>query len=296
MSIRRRPGRSCGSEGAMRARASWKCFSSRVVRARRAIEEAARGKADTSCAHVLPKDLGDWRPTVEFLLGPSAAARICREISVDRFLQIGRARHRRPSAARASARCSRKSGGRAAGRAFDAGHADRFAAATLEIETTKGRIAARAVIVTASTNVLASRQDPVRARPAQAPARCLQPAPARQLRPHRARACPAIRSACSATISCSRKPTARARPRCSPMFPAATLVLCRRGGLVRSRACRQGQRRNDGVRARLARQAVRRRRQEGGQAQPRDAVEQRSLRARRVIGGHRRRSRRRAGS
>src|SRR6478672_1075569 len=35
-------------------------FLSALVRANRAIDEAARGKADVACASVLPKDLGDW--------------------------------------------------------------------------------------------------------------------------------------------------------------------------------------------------------------------------------------------
>ena len=45
-------------------------FLSALVRANRAIEDAARGKADVSCAQALPKDLGDWQPAVEFVLGP----------------------------------------------------------------------------------------------------------------------------------------------------------------------------------------------------------------------------------
>ena len=38
-------------------------FLSALVRANRAIDEAARGKADVACASVLPKDLGDWAGT-----------------------------------------------------------------------------------------------------------------------------------------------------------------------------------------------------------------------------------------
>src|SRR5258708_5845168 len=42
-----------------------------VVRASTAIADAAaRGKVDVACAQALPQDLGDWRPTVEFVLGP----------------------------------------------------------------------------------------------------------------------------------------------------------------------------------------------------------------------------------
>src|SRR5262249_27399501 len=35
-----------------------------------AIAEAAAGKDDISCAKALPADLGDWRRTMEFALGP----------------------------------------------------------------------------------------------------------------------------------------------------------------------------------------------------------------------------------
>jgi len=40
-----------------------------LVRTNSAIFEAARGRVDVSCAQALPKDLGDWRGTIEFFLG-----------------------------------------------------------------------------------------------------------------------------------------------------------------------------------------------------------------------------------
>src|SRR5262249_60336940 len=40
-----------------------------LVRTNTAIADAAR-KSDVACAQVLPKDLGDWRSTIEFVLGP----------------------------------------------------------------------------------------------------------------------------------------------------------------------------------------------------------------------------------
>src|SRR6202022_3254197 len=46
-------------------------FLAALVRANRPIDEASRGKADVSCASVLPKDLGDWAGAVEFVLGAS---------------------------------------------------------------------------------------------------------------------------------------------------------------------------------------------------------------------------------
>jgi monoamine oxidase len=56
-----------------------------VVRANRAIAEAARGKTDISCAQALPRDLGDWRPSVEFFLGPFGCGKGLEEISVYDF-------------------------------------------------------------------------------------------------------------------------------------------------------------------------------------------------------------------
>ena len=51
------------------------------MRANRAIAEAARGRTDVDCAIALPRDLGEWRPTVEFALGPYASARDLDEVS-----------------------------------------------------------------------------------------------------------------------------------------------------------------------------------------------------------------------
>jgi monoamine oxidase len=52
-----------------------------AVRANRAIADAARGRADVDCAKVLPDDLGDWRSTIEFTLGPYAFGRDLAELS-----------------------------------------------------------------------------------------------------------------------------------------------------------------------------------------------------------------------
>src|ERR1700694_578152 len=53
-----------------------------LVRANRAIDDASRGKADVACASVLPKDLGDWAGTAEFVLGANAAGKDLKDISV----------------------------------------------------------------------------------------------------------------------------------------------------------------------------------------------------------------------
>src|SRR5258708_3839402 len=45
-------------------------YLSTVVRANRAIQDAARGKADVNCMQALPNDLGAWRAAAEFFLRP----------------------------------------------------------------------------------------------------------------------------------------------------------------------------------------------------------------------------------
>src|ERR1700712_4719034 len=52
-----------------------------MVRANRAIDDAARGRLDMACATALPKDLGDWAATVEFLLGANATGKDLKELS-----------------------------------------------------------------------------------------------------------------------------------------------------------------------------------------------------------------------
>jgi monoamine oxidase len=55
-------------------------FLAGLVRANTAIADAAR-KSDVACAQVLPKDLGDWRSTIEFVLGPYNCGKELSELS-----------------------------------------------------------------------------------------------------------------------------------------------------------------------------------------------------------------------
>jgi len=127
-----------------------------LVRAHRAIAEAARGRTDVSCAAALPKDLGDWESTVAFVLGASATGADLGALSA-----IDRARLQE----RSSAIGSRQGLGQLlvqlgsdiptalgtpATRIFWGGR-------DVAVETPAGRIAARAAIVTASSNVLAEK-------------------------------------------------------------------------------------------------------------------------------------------
>src|SRR6476660_10354634 len=57
-------------------------FLAALVRANRAIDDASRGRVDVSCASVLPKDLGDWAGTAEFVLGPNTTGKDLKDVSV----------------------------------------------------------------------------------------------------------------------------------------------------------------------------------------------------------------------
>jgi monoamine oxidase len=128
-------------------------FLAAQVRANRAIVEAAR-KTDIACEATLPNDLGDWRPTVEFALGPYMCGKDLEQVSV---LDFARAQDRE-----ADAFCRQGYGALLAAladglsvklatpaTAIDSRH-------NVTVETTKGSITARAAIVTVSTNVIAS--------------------------------------------------------------------------------------------------------------------------------------------
>lgn len=130
-------------------------FLAALVRANRAIDEAARGKLDTACGPVLPKDLGDWAGAAEFMLGPSFAGKDLKELSA-----IDKARAQDRNAAIAC----RQGLGTLITRLSEqvpvalSTPASRIAWSNrdVSVETSSGKIAARAAIVTVSTNVLTS--------------------------------------------------------------------------------------------------------------------------------------------
>ena len=55
-------------------------FLASLVRANTAIADVAR-KSDVACSQALPKDLGEWRPTIEFVLGPYDCGKELAEVS-----------------------------------------------------------------------------------------------------------------------------------------------------------------------------------------------------------------------
>src|SRR5262245_15176598 len=146
---KRRIGRRFAREGEMED------FLAALVRTNRAIGDAARGKYDVPCTQALPRDLGELRPTVEFALGPFGCAKDLSDVSAYDFSR---------SAERdVDAFCRQGLGTLVAklgeGLPVLLGTPARTISWTgpnVEIGTSKGYIRAFAVIVTASTNVLAT--------------------------------------------------------------------------------------------------------------------------------------------
>jgi monoamine oxidase len=130
-------------------------FLATLVRAKRAIGEAARGRTDVACASILPGDLDVWAGTIDFVLGAGATGKDLKDLSV-----MDRAR---ASERNAAVGCKQGLGVLLAGLGQGlpislSTPASRvsWAGRDIGVETPAGRISARAIIVTVSTNVLAS--------------------------------------------------------------------------------------------------------------------------------------------
>ncbi|MGH6705162.1 MAG: flavin monoamine oxidase family protein [Bradyrhizobium sp.] len=130
-------------------------FLAALVRANRAIDDASHGRADMSCAAVLPKDLGDWAGTAEFVLGASFTGKDLKDVSV---MDKARAQDRTAAIA-----CRQGLGTLIAklgeqlplALSTPASHIT-WNGRDVAVETPAGRIAARAAIITVSSNVLAA--------------------------------------------------------------------------------------------------------------------------------------------
>jgi monoamine oxidase len=128
-------------------------FLTAQVRATRAIDDAAR-KADIPCEQVMPGDLGDWRGTVEFVLGPYNCAKDLAQVSSFDFAKAAERR--------AAAFCKQGFGALLAGLAQGLTIELATPAKTIDtrggvtVETARGAITARFAIVTVPTNVVAS--------------------------------------------------------------------------------------------------------------------------------------------
>ena len=129
-------------------------FLAALVRANRAIDDAAR-RFDVSCASALPKDLGVWTDTSEFVLGAGFSGKDLKDISVG---DKSRAQDRNTAIG-----CRQGLGTLIAklGEPLPlllSTPANRIVWSNrdVSVETPAGKIAARAAVVTVSSNVLTS--------------------------------------------------------------------------------------------------------------------------------------------
>jgi monoamine oxidase len=129
-------------------------FLTAQVRATRAINDAAR-KGDSAAAQAMPSDLGDWRSTIEFVLGPYNNSKDLAQLS---SLDFAKAAERRTAAF-----CKPGLGALIASLAQGLAIELSTPATSLDsrrgvpvVETAKGSITATAAIVTVPTNVIAS--------------------------------------------------------------------------------------------------------------------------------------------
>jgi monoamine oxidase len=124
-----------------------------VVRGNRAIDEAARGRLDMACASALPKELGDWAGTVEFLLGASATGKDLKELSAYDKVR-GQDRSTALACRQGLGTLIAKFGeGLPVSLATPASRIV-WSGRDVGVETPAGKIAARAAILTVSSNVL----------------------------------------------------------------------------------------------------------------------------------------------
>jgi monoamine oxidase len=128
-------------------------FLSSLVRANRALGEAGR-KADISAAQALPKDLGPWRGTIDFMLGPIAISKDLSETSVYDLTRLADRDSAGLCRGGLGAMMVKVASGVPVELSMPVTRIDWSARSAIDIETARGRISARAVIVTASTNVL----------------------------------------------------------------------------------------------------------------------------------------------
>ena len=144
-----RVGRRFGREGEIED------FLASVFRSRRAIADAVRGKGDVPAARVLPKDLlDDWKPTVDFVLGAYGTGRDLADLSA---IDLSRMSERdSPAYVRRGlgALIARLGEGVPVQLSTPATKIEWLK--TLEVETERGKLRARTVIVTASASVLAA--------------------------------------------------------------------------------------------------------------------------------------------
>ncbi|MBB5053429.1 monoamine oxidase [Afipia massiliensis] len=130
-------------------------FLATLVRANRAMGDAVRGKADMPAAAGLPKDLGVWAGTTDFLLGAMATGKDLKDLSALDLVTM--AQRDGPSACRQGlgALIAKLGEGLPVVLSTPVTRIV-WSGRDAQVETTGGTITAKAVIMTASTNALLS--------------------------------------------------------------------------------------------------------------------------------------------
>ncbi len=133
-------------------------FLAALVRCNRAIRGAGGASPDSDCARALPKDVGPMLPLVAFVLGPLACSKDLDEVSAQDFARAAERYGDAYCRQGFGTLLSRLAAGLRVETEAPVTQIDSWGRSGVEIATGKGRFSARAVIVTASTNVLASGQ------------------------------------------------------------------------------------------------------------------------------------------
>jgi len=131
-------------------------FLAAQVRAQRALVDAGKGKADVPAQRALPKDLGVWQPTIEFMFGPYAFGKELGSVSA---FDVARTAERESAAfcrQGYGAVLERLAGDLTVQLSNPVSMISWVYGQGVTVETPRGDLYARTVILTVSTNVLAS--------------------------------------------------------------------------------------------------------------------------------------------
>ena len=279
---RMRIGRRFAREGEMED------FLAGLVRTNGAIADAARGRADVSCAQALPKDLGEWRPSIEFVLGPYGASKELAEISAVDFSRGGE-RDNGAFCRQGLGALIAKLAPAAVQLATPATQIEWWSRTNVFVTTSRGRFDARAAIVTVSTNVLTSGK--IKFAP-ELPKRVLDAAARLKLGSldHVALEFTGNPLGLRRDELMFEKSESNRTAAVLANVSGSTLCVIDVGGKFGRELSDKGEAADDRVRGRLARRALRHRYQERRQAQSRDPLEPRAVGAGRVLGGCARRA------
>ncbi len=128
-------------------------FLSAQVHATRAIDDIAR-KTDAPCEQAMPADLGDWKPTVEFVLGPYNCAKDLLQVSSFDFAKAAERKTAAFAKQGLGALLASLAQGLTVQLSTPATSIDTRGG--ISVTTAKGTINARTAIVTVPTNVISS--------------------------------------------------------------------------------------------------------------------------------------------